>query len=139
MEGNYNFPDTINVYGKFGISLFAFDKREGANNVYQPHRVELFLDNQLYHALEFERLDYSWQSTSNFVIDYRNKRLNLGNFIKLYKNDNDPKIPIHSDSTTGIIEKITPGYHDIRIVVLDAKKNMRTVKGTIFFLSLIHI
>ena len=135
VEGNYNFPDTINVYGKFGISLFAFDKREGANNVYQPHRVELFLDNKLYHALEFERLDYSWQSTSNFVIDYRNKRLNLGNFIKLYRNDNDPKIPIHSDSTTGIIEKITPGYHDIRIVVLDAKKNMRTVKGTIFFME----
>ena len=135
VEGNYNFPDTINVYGKFGISLFAFDKREGANNVYQPHRVELFLDNKLYHALEFERLDYSWQSTSKFVIDYRNKRLNLGNFIKLYRNDNDPKIPIHSDSTTGIIEKITPGYHDIRIVVLDAKKNMRTVKGTIFFME----
>ena len=93
------------------------------------------LDNQLYHAIQFDRLDYAWQPTAKHIMDYRNKRLNMGDFIKLYKGKNDPLVPIHSDSTDGIVEKITPGYHDIRIIVSDPQKNMRTIKGTIFYME----
>ena len=134
-KGNYNFPDTINVYGKFGLSLYAYDKREGANNVYQLYRVEFFLDDQLYHTMQFDRLDYGWQSTAKHIMDYRNKRLNLGDFIKLYKGKNDPSVPIHSDSTEGIVEKITPGHHEIKIIISDPQKNMRMIKGTIFYME----
>ena len=114
-KGNYNFPDTINIAGELGISIKAYDKRQGANNIYQPHKIEIYINEKRFHSLEFERLDYKWQSTANYINDYRNYRLNFGNFIKLYQNEYDPKVPIHNEVTDGIID-LSQGYHDIKIV-----------------------
>ncbi len=130
-KGEYNFPDTINISGSLGLSIKAFDKRQGANNIYQLHRVEVYIDEKLHHTLQFDRLDYNWLTTANYIRDYRNSRLNLGDFIKLYRNDTDPMVPIHDDSTSGILN-LTPGYHDIEILVMDVLKNTRTVHGTVF-------
>ena len=115
-----------------GLSVKTYDKREGANNKYQPHRIEVYLNNKLYHYLEFEELSYDFQTTSNFISDYRNSRLNLGNFVKLYKNYGDPEVPVHSLETDGAFE-LNKGYHDIKILIYDAQKNVRTVRGTLFY------
>jgi len=130
-KGEYNFPDTINISGTLGMSIKTFDKRQGANNIYQPHKIEIYIDDNIYHKLQFDRLDYSWLNTANFIKDYRNARLNLGNFIKLYRNETDPTVPIHSDSTNGIL-KLTPGFHNIKILIMDALMNTRIVHGTVF-------
>ena len=133
-KGEYHLADTINTYGKVGLSVKTYDKREGANNKYQPHRIEVYLNNKLYHYLEFEELSYDFQTTSNFISDYRNSRLNLGNFVKLYKNYGDPEVPVHSPETDGAFE-LNKGYHDIKILIYDAQKNVRTVRGTLFFMN----
>ena len=133
-KGEYHFADTINAYGKIGLALKTYDKREGAKNKYQPHRIEVFLNGQLYHSLEFEKLNYNWQSTANYINDYRNSRLNMGDFVKLYRNYNDPLIPIHSSDSDGTFE-LNKGYHDIKILIYDAQKNVRIVNGTLFFMN----
>ena len=133
-KGEYHFADTINTYGKIGLAVKTYDKREGAKNKYQPHRIEVFLNGQLYHSLEFEKLNYSWQSTANYINDYRNSRLNMGDFVKLYRNYNDPLIPVHSSDSDGTFE-LNKGYHDIRILIYDAQKNVRIVNGTLFFMN----
>ena len=133
-KGEYHFADTINAYGKIGLAVKTYDKREGAKNKYQPHRIEVFLNGQLYHSLEFEKLNYNWQSTANYINDYRNSRLNMGDFIKLYRNYNDPLIPIHSSDSDGAFE-LNKGYHDIKILIYDAQKNVRIVNGTLFFMN----
>ena len=133
-KGEYHFADTINAYGKIGLAVKTYDKREGAKNKYQPHRIEVFLNGQLYHSLEFEKLNYNWQSTANYINDYRNSRLNMGDFVKLYRNYNDPLIPVHSSDSDGTFE-LNKGYHDIRILIYDAQKNVRIVNGTLFFMN----
>ncbi|MBT4784785.1 MAG: M23 family metallopeptidase [Candidatus Marinimicrobia bacterium] len=133
-KGEYHFPDTINIFGVLGMSLKTFDKRQGANNIYQPHRIEVYIDEKLHHSLQFDRLDYNWLSTANFIKDYNNARLNLGNFIKLYRNETDPSVPIHSSSTNGILE-LTPGHHDIKIHVMDHLMNLRIIRGTVFIMA----
>ena len=133
-KGEYHFADTINAYGKIGLAVKTYDKREGAKNKYQPHRIEVFLNGQLYHSLEFEKLNYNWQSTANYINDYRNSRLNMGDFVKLYRNYNDPLIPIHSSDSDGTFE-LNKGYHDIKILIYDAQKNVRIVNGTLFFMN----
>ena len=133
-KGEYHFADTINAYGKIGLAVKTYDKREGAKNKYQPHRIEVFLNGQLYHSLEFEKLNYNWQSTANYINDYRNSRLNMGDFVKLYRNYNDPLIPIHSSDSDGAFE-LNKGYHDIKILIYDAQKNVRIVNGTLFFMN----
>ena len=133
-KGEYHFADTINAYGKIGLAVKTYDKREGAKNKYQPHRIEVFLNGQLYHSLEFEKLNYNWQSTANYINDYRNSRLNMGDFVKLYRNYNDPLIPVHSSDSDGTFE-LNKGYHDIKILIYDAQKNVRIVNGTLFFMN----
>ena len=133
-KGEYHFADTINTYGKIGLAVKTYDKREGAKNKYQPHRIEVFLNGQLYHSLEFEKLNYNWQSTANYINDYRNSRLNMGDFVKLYRNYNDPLIPVHSSDSDGTFE-LNKGYHDIKIFIYDAQKNVRIVNGTLFFMN----
>ena len=133
-KGEYHFADTINTYGKIGLAVKTYDKREGAKNKYQPHRIEVFLNGQLYHSLEFEKLNYNWQSTANYINDYRNSRLNMGDFVKLYRNYNDPLIPVHSSDSDGTFE-LNKGYHDIKILIYDAQKNVRIVNGTLFFMN----
>ena len=133
-KGEYHFADTINTYGKIGLAVKTYDKREGAKNKYQPHRIEVFLNGKLYHSLEFEKLNYNWQSTANYINDYRNSRLNMGDFVKLYRNYNDPLIPVHSSDSDGTFE-LNKGYHDIRILIYDAQKNVRIVNGTLFFMN----
>ena len=130
-KGEYHFPDTINIAGIIGLAIKAYDKRQGANNIYQPHRIEVYIDEKLYHTLQFDRLDYKWLSTANYIKDYRNARLNLGDFIKLYRNEGDPMVPIHADSTNGVLD-LTPGFHDIKILVMDVLKNKRPIHGTVF-------
>ena len=133
-KGEYHFADTINTYGKIGLAVKTYDKREGAKNKYQPHRIEVFLNGQLYHSLEFEKLNYNWQSTANYINDYRNSRLNMGDFVKLYRNYNDPLIPVHCSDSDGSFE-LNKGYHDIKILIYDAQKNVRIVNGTLFFMN----
>ena len=133
-KGKYHFPDTINISGTLGLSIKAYDKRQGANNIYQPHRIEIYIDKEIYHSLQFDQLDYNWQSTANFINDYRNSRLNLGNFIKLYRNQSDPKVPIHNEVTNGIID-LSQGYHDIKILVMDTQGNTRVLNGTVFVME----
>jgi len=133
-KGDYNFPDTINIAGELGLSIKTYDKREGANNIYQPHKIEIYIDGEKYHSLQFERLDYNWQSTASYINDYRNYRLNFGNFIKLYQNEYDPKVPIHNEITNGIIN-LSQGYHDIQILVIDTQKNTRRLNGTVFVMD----
>lgn len=130
-KGEYHLPDTINIFGSLGLSIKAFDKRQGANNIYQPHRIEIYIDEKRHHSLQFDRLDYNWLPTANYIRDYRNARLNLGDFIKLYQNASDPKVPIHADSTNGILN-LTPGYHTVKILIMDVLKNTRIVHGTVF-------
>ena len=133
-KGDYNFPDTINIAGELGLSIKTYDKRQGANNIYQPHKIEIYIDGEKYHSLQFERLDYNWQSTASYINDYRNYRLNFGNFIKLYQNEYDPKVPIHNEITNGIIN-LSQGYHDIQILVIDTQENTRRLNGTVFVMD----
>ena len=48
-KGDYLFPDTINISGMLGMSIKAYDIRQGANNIYQPHRIEVYIDEKLHH------------------------------------------------------------------------------------------
>ena len=49
-------------------------------------------------------------------------------------NDSDPKVPIHNQVTTGILD-LSQGYHDIKIIVMDTKDNKRILNGTVFVMK----
>ncbi|NOZ03654.1 MAG: M23 family metallopeptidase [FCB group bacterium] len=129
--GIYYLPDTINCSGTIGLAIKVFDRRQGASNVYQLYRVELLVDNNLKYDLIYDQLDYDQSRYVNTVVDYRLKRLNLGEFQKLYRLDDYPKLTIHKSKENGILT-LPPGYHDLQIRVFDQAGNSSTIKGTVF-------
>ncbi|MDP6861115.1 MAG: M23 family metallopeptidase, partial [Candidatus Marinimicrobia bacterium] len=53
-SGVYYFADTVSVFGEFAFAIEAVDKRQGANNVYQFHWVELIFDGKIEFELRYD-------------------------------------------------------------------------------------
>ena len=129
-SGIYHFADTISVFGEFAFALKAIDKREGANNIYQFHKVELKVNNKIEFGLEYTKIPFSQNKFAKTIIEYDLKRKNLGEFQKLYRLEEHKKIYLHNTEKNGIIN-LPPGIHNIEIIVYDAAGNKANVKGKV--------
>ena len=131
-KGIYHFADTVSVLGDIAFAIEAYDKREGSNNKYQFHKAELFFDGKQQFELDYSKIPFTQNSVANTVIQYDLKRQNLGEYQKLYKLDEHPKISIHTNFklSSGII-KPSPGFHSIEINIYDASGNKAIVRGII--------
>jgi len=129
-SGIWNFADTISVFGKFAFALKAIDKREGANNIYQFHKVELKLNNKLTFSLEYSKIPFSQGKFAKNIIQYDLKRKNLGEFQKLYRLNEHKKLSLHSSDDNGIMN-LPPGIHTIEIIIYDAAGNKAIVQGKV--------
>jgi arginine repressor len=118
------------VFGEFGLSVEAIDKREGTNNKYQFHRAELLINGQKEFEIEYNKIPFNQGKFAKTIIQYDMKRNNLGEFQKLYKLPEHKKISIHSSEKTGIL-KLPPGFHSIIVNIFDAHGNKSIIKGVI--------
>ena len=129
-SGIYHFADTISVFGEFGFAINAVDKREGTNNIYQFHRIELMVDGKLEFELDYERIPFKQGKFAKTMIQYDLKRKNLGEFQKLYRLPEHKRTSVHTSENSGILG-LAPGVHSIDIHIFDAYGNKTTVKGTV--------
>ena len=129
-SGIYHFADTISVFGEFGFAINAVDKREGTNNIYQFHRIELIVDGKLEFELDYERIPFKQGKFAKTMIQYDLKRKNLGEFQKLYRLPEHKRTSVHSSENSGILG-LAPGVHSIEIHIFDAHRNKTVVKGTV--------
>ena len=129
-EGVFHFADTISVFGEFGFALEAIDKRQGTNNKYQLHRIELFVDRNPEFELEFNKIPFSQGKSAKTIMQYDLKRKNLGEFQKLYRLPEHRSISIHSIDKSGILS-LSPGFHSIQINIVDCYGNKSIVKGIV--------
>ena len=139
-DGTYLFPDTLNVFGAFGISIKMVDKREGASNIYQIHKAELRVDNQLSFSLSYDRIPYSQTSRAKTIIQPTLYRHNFGEFQKLYRHPGHETLTIHPSAKSGINE-LSPGLHNIEIHVWDVAGNKAISKGMVImdFPQKVHV
>ena len=129
-SGIYHFADTVSVFGEFGLAIKAVDKREGTNNIYQFHRVELLVNREIKFELEYGSIPFRQGKFAKTVIQYDLMRQNLGEFQKLYRLEEHKKLNIHVGESSGIIG-LAPGFHDIQIYIYDAYGNKTVVKGVV--------
>ncbi len=129
-DGTYLFPDTLNVFGAFGLSIKMFDKREGAANKYQIKKAELWIDDKKSFELGFERIPYHQTHRVRTVIQPTLHRQNFGEFHKLYREKEHDLLSIHTDDFDGI-NQLSLGLHPVEIRVWDAGGNQVKAKGII--------
>ena len=129
-SGIYHFADTISVFGEFGFAINAVDKREGTNNVYQFHRLELMIDGQLEFELNYDKIPFKQGKFAKTMIQYDLKRKNLGEFQKLYRLPEHKRTSVHSLESSGILG-LAPGVHSVEIHIHDASGNKTIIKGAV--------
>ena len=129
-NGTYLFADTISVIGNFGLAIQAVDKREGSKFKYQFHKAELFIDNKPVFTLNYNRIPYSQTNNVRTLVQFELKKQNLGEYQKLYRLPEHPKMSVHGLEDNGIIS-VSPGYHKIRILITDAAGNTANAEGVL--------
>ena len=129
-NGTYLFADTVSVIGDFGLAIQAVDKREGSKFKYQFHKAELFIDNKPVFMLNYNRIPYSQTNNVRTLVQFELKKQNLGEYQKLYRLTEHPKMSVHGLEDNGIIS-VSPGYHKIRIQITDAAGNTANAEGVL--------
>ena len=129
-SGVYHFADTLSVFGDFAFAIQAIDKLEGSNNSYQFQKAELLIDGRKHFELDYTKIPFSHGHAATTVIQFDLKRQNLGEYQKLYRLEEHPKISIHSSTETGII-RLAPGFHSVEINIYDATGNKAVVRGMV--------
>ena len=129
-SGVYYFADTVSVFGEFAFAIEAVDKRQGANNVYQFHRAELIFDGKIEFELRYDKIPFSQGSHASTVIHYSLKRKNLGEYQKLYRLPEHPRMSLHRTAESGVIRP-QPGFHSVEINIYDAAENKAVIRGVV--------
>ena len=114
--------------GDFGLAIQAIDKREGSKFKYQFHKAELYIDNKLMFSLNYDRIPYNQTNNVRTLVQFELKKQNLGEYQKLYRLTEHPKMSVHGIEDNGIIT-LTPGYHKVKILITDAAGNTATAEG----------
>jgi len=129
--GTYEFPDTIHVFNKFGISLKSIDKINGFSWKYNITGISLSVDNVELFKIEYDKYDFKNNHLEEITIDNTLRRLNDGDFHKLFLIDKNLKTNFIKNDSDGILN-LTEGYHNVLIKVFDHKNNLSTIKGTFY-------
>lgn len=128
--GLYNFADTVSVFGQFAFAIQAYDKREGAKNIYQFKKAELFVDGTKKFEIDYNKIPFSDSHGASTAIQYDLKQHQKGEFQKLYTLEEHSQISIHTMDASGILQ-LLPGYHSIEIKIHDAVGNIANIKGSV--------
>lgn len=84
-DGIFRARDPIGVTGRVGISIKAFDRADGAENILAVSKIELLADGQNVWTTSFTEFGFEETRQVEFERDYRLRRLGKGDFHRLYR------------------------------------------------------
>jgi len=84
-NGTWRLAEPIQISGKVGVAVDAYDKADGVENRFAIYRAQLFVDDSLQFQTQYDRFDYSQNKFIELDRDYFLKRRGLGNFHRLYR------------------------------------------------------
>jgi hypothetical protein len=122
----YTLKDTILVTGEFGIATRIIDKIQNASNSYQIEKLELLVDSISVFSVQYDLLDFSEGENIPTVYGQPVSHPRHDDFQKLYRLGSYPKLTLHQNEKTGIINLID-GIHKLEIHTWDAAKNRSTL------------
>jgi len=134
-NGNdYYYETPIEVSGKIGLQIKAYDKFNGAHNRNGIPYITVLMDNEKIFAVQID--SFSFSDTRHVVnyYDFSARRNNNGTFQKMYLDDGNllPLFPIVKNK--GIIEINDENTHNIKVQLKDVYGNESvlsfTLKGT---------
>ena len=131
----YEIEDTVQIFGKIGLAISAYDMANNIPNKYGISSFRLKIDGVDHFRSNYEI--FSFSDTRQIEIDreYRLWRKGMGIFHSLYSKPYNT-MPFYSYRSDGAINSLTmPGSHLFEIEVADFYGNKATVRGVFVYKS----
>ena len=131
-NGNtFGLPDTIEVYGKVGLELYAYDRHNGATNRNGVPIIDMLVNGRLHFQQNIDSIQFSQQRSILIHTNYRAQRESRRRFNKLYIDDGNVLDFYKTKKNRGFLY-VAPGQiKSIDIHLADAYRNKSTVKLTL--------
>ena len=131
-QGNdFILTDTIAVFGKIGLELYAYDRHNGAANRNGVPIIDVFVDDHLYFHQNIDTIQFSQQKNIRIHTNYQAQRESRRRFNKLYIDDGNSLDFYDAKENNGFL-LVNPG--EVKVITAklqDAYGNQSTVKLTL--------
>lgn len=133
----FTIADTIVVTGRFNIKAAITDVATTGSFLLGPSEISLFIDDQLYHRIVFDRLEFD---ENRFVLldrDYDPAKKNFKRVYNLYRKAGNKLSKYEFDASLahndGTFSDSQSGYHHLRIETGDPAGNSSRLEMVFFY------
>ena len=148
-EGGYKaIQDTINVWGRIGVGVYANDRMSGTSNIYGVKQVRLFLDNKKVFSSDIVSVDFATSKMINSMIDfdywcnrgayYQKSFVEPGNKLPIYETINNGYIDINEEKTYSLryeLEDLYGNRTDYTFDIRGVKQDMPEAKQCALYMK----
>lgn len=119
-------PDTIRVYGTFGIGVEVFDRLQGIRT--NINKLEVFVDGKQTFGYKLDEFKFSETRNINALIDYEDRLASNEKTQRCYLPPNQKLSFVRNDLGNGEITFTDGGLHVIKIIATDAFGNQNSLR-----------
>ena len=125
----YVIDEPIEVWGKVGIELLAFDKFNGADNSNGFPCVEMLVNGKETYNLNLDKFSFAQTRHIEMHMDYLTRKRTGNKYIRLYRADGN-ELPFYklNQHNGGIVANKPDSLMDVLITLADIHGNTRQVK-----------
>lgn len=137
-SGEYEFPDTLHVFGTVGLEISCGDKITGFPNTFNIHGAVMSLDGIEQYRIEFGKFAFQQSHLVEIERDNSFRRLNDGDFHRLFVSSHSRELEFIRENSGGRL-KLAPGHHRVSIKLFDHARNVAGVSGVLYYAPPIRI
>lgn len=119
-------PDTIRVYGTFGIGVEVFDRLQQIRT--NVNKIEVFVDDKQTFGYKLDEFKFKETRNINALIDYEDRLASNEKTQKLFLQPNEKLSFIRNDLGNGKITITDDQVHVIRVVATDVFGNQNSLR-----------
>jgi len=120
--GEFHISEDINLKGKIGIEIYAFDRQNGTRNRYGVPCIELYHNDLLVYSHHIKTFSFSENRNLLVHTNYPNMRITGRRFHKLYV-DNGNEMSFYNEINQGIVEIEDTLEHQFSVKLWDTYGN----------------
>lgn len=119
-------PDTIKVYGMFGIGVEVFDRLQQIRT--NVNKIEVYVDDKQTFGYKLDEFKFKETRNINALIDYEDRLASNEKTQKLFLQPNEKLSFIRNDLGNGKITITDDQVHVIRVVATDVFGNQNSLR-----------
>ncbi len=128
-DGNrYEVSENINVHGKIGVEIAAYDRADGVRNVYGVTSTEMMFDGEPQFSYLTDKLAFSYAKDIHVFTNYEERYRQDRTFYRLYVADGNDLPFYKTDKNKGKLLIKDDKQHQVDIKLIDHYKNSSSLR-----------